>query len=199
MKRHISRLPTTDDRRRTTDEQTRYRPSIRRLSSIVYRLLLLICLLLPGGVAAQARESALVIPAGETYVGNLATFTRDIRVEGVVTGDVTSWSGAIEIAGQVGGDDGREPVVALAAVHGIDTQPDAAGQPEGQHGRAPKAVTSWATAAGSAPAGTRTTTPVGSTTSTTAGGVTRTGTKVGTGGVGGPDSWSRAASSRRQA
>jgi hypothetical protein len=64
---------------------------------------LLLCLL-PAGALAQSAEEALVIPAGQTYTGNLATFTRDIRVEGDVTGDVTSWSGAIEIVGRVGGD-----------------------------------------------------------------------------------------------
>jgi cytoskeletal protein CcmA (bactofilin family) len=60
--------------------------------------------LLPASAAAQEREAPLVIPAGETYDGDLATVTRDIQVEGHVTGDVTSWSGTIVIAGTVAGD-----------------------------------------------------------------------------------------------
>jgi cytoskeletal protein CcmA (bactofilin family) len=71
---------------------------------ILIRLFVLFCLLLPAGAAAQSRSEALIIPVGQTYAGNLATLTRDIRVEGIVTGDVTSWSGTIEIAGRVGGD-----------------------------------------------------------------------------------------------
>jgi len=66
-------------------------------------IILLIYLLVPGA-AAQSGDGKLVIPAGETYTGNLATATRAIRVEGAVTGDVTSWSGDIEIVGSVGGD-----------------------------------------------------------------------------------------------
>jgi len=70
----------------------------------VLRLIVCIGLLLPGAAAAQPREDTLVVPTGQTYEGNLATITRDIRVEGVVTGDVTSWSGNIEVTGRVGGD-----------------------------------------------------------------------------------------------
>ena len=70
----------------------------------VLRLIVCIGLLLPGAAAAQPREDTLVVPTGQTYEGNLATITRDIRVEGAVTGDVTSWSGNIEVAGRVGGD-----------------------------------------------------------------------------------------------
>jgi hypothetical protein len=73
-------------------------------SSLLLRLLALLCLLLPAGAAAQPSSEALVVPAGETYAGNLATLTQDIRIEGTVTGDVTSWSGAIEVAGRVSGD-----------------------------------------------------------------------------------------------
>jgi cytoskeletal protein CcmA (bactofilin family) len=65
---------------------------------------MLLVLLLPVSAAAQEREPPLVIPAGETYDGDLATVTRDIQVKGAVAGDVTSWSGAIEIFGSVDGD-----------------------------------------------------------------------------------------------
>jgi hypothetical protein len=67
-------------------------------------IIFLICLLLPGVAAAQSGDGPLVVPVGQTYVGSLATATRAIRVEGVVTGDVTSWSGDITIAGRVDGD-----------------------------------------------------------------------------------------------
>ncbi|MFL5801969.1 MAG: polymer-forming cytoskeletal protein, partial [Roseiflexaceae bacterium] len=67
-------------------------------------IIFLVCLLVPGVAAAQSGDGPLVIPASETYAGNLATATRAIRVEGAVTGDVTSWSGDIVIAGRVGGD-----------------------------------------------------------------------------------------------
>jgi cytoskeletal protein CcmA (bactofilin family) len=68
------------------------------------RLIMLLVLLLPASAAAQDRDDPLVIPVGETYEGDLATVTRDIRVEGAVAGDVTSWSGAIVISGSVSGD-----------------------------------------------------------------------------------------------
>src|SRR5207248_2704588 len=48
-------------------------------------------------------------------------------------------------------DHGLEPVEALPAVLWLDTDPDSAGQTEGQHGPPPSAATSRATAAGSAP------------------------------------------------
>jgi cytoskeletal protein CcmA (bactofilin family) len=70
----------------------------------VVPMIFLICLLAPGAAAAQPDNGSLVVPAGETYVGNLATATRAIQVNGTVTGDVTSWSGDITIAGHVGGD-----------------------------------------------------------------------------------------------
>jgi hypothetical protein len=70
----------------------------------VLRLILLLCLLLPVSAVAQDREAPLVISSGEIYDGDLATVTRDIRVDGAVAGDVTSWSGAIEISGRVDGD-----------------------------------------------------------------------------------------------
>jgi cytoskeletal protein CcmA (bactofilin family) len=78
--------------------------STRWVARFVVQFMVLLCLLLPAGTAAQERETPLIIPAGQTYAGDLATITRDIRVEGEVTGDVTSWSGAIVISGRVGGD-----------------------------------------------------------------------------------------------
>ena len=38
------------------------------------------------------------------WPGNVATISQDIRVDGTVDGDVTSWNGAITIRGSVGGD-----------------------------------------------------------------------------------------------
>jgi cytoskeletal protein CcmA (bactofilin family) len=70
----------------------------------VFRLIMLLCLLLPTSAAAQEREAPLVISVGQTYDGDLATITRDIQIEGDVTGDVTSWSGAIVVSGRVDGD-----------------------------------------------------------------------------------------------
>jgi hypothetical protein len=70
----------------------------------IARIILLLALLLPMTAAAQPREDVLVIPAGQIHDGNLATTTQDIRVEGVVMGDVTSWSGDIEVLGRVSGD-----------------------------------------------------------------------------------------------
>jgi hypothetical protein len=70
----------------------------------IIAIIFLICLLVPGGAAAQSADGPLVIAAGETYSGNLATTTQAIRVEGVVRGDVTSWSGDIMILGRVDGD-----------------------------------------------------------------------------------------------
>jgi cytoskeletal protein CcmA (bactofilin family) len=86
------------------------------------RLLVLLGVLLPAGAAAQEREAPLVIPAGQTYAGDLATITRDIHVEGAVAGDVTSWSGAIVISGRVDGDvvsySGRVTIQAGARIGG---------------------------------------------------------------------------------
>jgi cytoskeletal protein CcmA (bactofilin family) len=88
---------TTDNGRLAT-RRTRY--AIR----VVARVIALLCLLLPAAAAAQEGEAPLVIPAGQTHVGDLATITRDILVEGHVIGDVTSWSGAIVVSGRVEGD-----------------------------------------------------------------------------------------------
>jgi cytoskeletal protein CcmA (bactofilin family) len=82
----------------------------------------MLCLLLPAGAAAQEREAPLIIPAGQTYAGDLATIARDIQVAGEVVGDVTSWSGAIVISGRVSGDvvsySGRVTIEAGAHVGG---------------------------------------------------------------------------------
>jgi hypothetical protein len=59
--------------------------------------------LLPRAALAQG-ESPLVVAAGQRIDGSVATVTQDIRVDGVVAGDVTSWSGTITIVGTVGGD-----------------------------------------------------------------------------------------------
>jgi hypothetical protein len=70
-----------------------------------YILLLMIGLCLVTGMSvARAQGDALVIPAGQHMAGNVATVAQDIRVEGIVDGDVTSWNGAITITGSVGGD-----------------------------------------------------------------------------------------------
>lgn len=54
---------------------------------------------------AQGDDPApLVVPPGEVVDGSVATVERSIRVEGHVTGDVTSWSGDIVILGRVDGD-----------------------------------------------------------------------------------------------
>ena len=47
---------------------------------------------------------AITIPAGQRVVGDVSTYTDNIRVDGEVTGNVTSWSGNIIINGSVGGD-----------------------------------------------------------------------------------------------
>jgi cytoskeletal protein CcmA (bactofilin family) len=59
---------------------------------------------LPALAAAQTREPPVVVAAGMTHDGNLATVDQDILVEGVVTGDVTSMSGTITVNGRVEGD-----------------------------------------------------------------------------------------------
>lgn len=70
-----------------------------------YLLLLMIGIcLMPGISVARAQGDALVIPAGQHMAGNVATIVQDIRVDGIVDGDVTSWNGAITITGRVGGD-----------------------------------------------------------------------------------------------
>ena len=67
-------------------------------------LLILVLWLVPGAVIARAQGDALIIAAGQHVTGNVATVVQDIRVEGTVDGDVTSWNGAITISGSVGGD-----------------------------------------------------------------------------------------------
>ncbi|HEU5099998.1 MAG TPA: polymer-forming cytoskeletal protein [Roseiflexaceae bacterium] len=70
-----------------------------------YAVLLLLGLwLMPAAVLARGQNDALVIGAGQHVAGSVATIAQDIQVDGMVDGDVTSWSGAITIAGSVGGD-----------------------------------------------------------------------------------------------
>jgi hypothetical protein len=71
-----------------------------------YILLMLLLGLWPLSIAGMARAQSdpLVIAAGQHVAGNVATIAQDIRVDGIVDGDVTSWNGAITIAGSVGGD-----------------------------------------------------------------------------------------------
>lgn len=52
----------------------------------------------------QAAADALVIPAGKTHTGSVATFNQPIVVEGVVEGDVTSVTGSIIVRGAIEGD-----------------------------------------------------------------------------------------------
>jgi len=66
--------------------------------------LLLLLLLMSSVSVARAQNDALVIAAGQHVAGNVATIAQDIRVDGTVDGDVTSWNGAITISGSVGGD-----------------------------------------------------------------------------------------------
>jgi hypothetical protein len=73
-------------------------------------VLLLVCALMawPSFATAQVPEladaSALVIPAGTTYSGDVGTVSQSIIVDGVVEGDVTSVTGSIVIRGAVEGD-----------------------------------------------------------------------------------------------
>lgn len=62
--------------------------------------------LAPAAAMAQAGPppGALLVAAGETIAGDLATADRPIIVQGRVEGDVTSWSGPIRIDGTVRGD-----------------------------------------------------------------------------------------------
>lgn len=75
-----------------------------------------------GRVQAQAGGDALTVPAGAHVAGSIATVSRDIRVDGVVDGDVTSWGGSITIAGSVGGDvvsyGGAVTILATGRVYG---------------------------------------------------------------------------------
>ena len=70
----------------------------------LHLVLLFVLWLVPGAGLARAQNDALVIAAGQHVAGNVATIAQDIRVDGIVDGDVTSWNGAITIAGSVGGD-----------------------------------------------------------------------------------------------
>ena len=102
------------------------------------------------------------------------------------------------VLGQVGRDHRLEAVEALPPVLRGGADPDPAGQPEGQHCTPRSALTSRATATGSALLGIRTSRPVGSTTSTTGSAITRTAAKDGLGvGAAGSAGCPRQASSRR--
>ncbi len=90
--------------RETTDNGWLVGRSMQSAICFAARLITLLCLVLPTAAAAQEREVPLVIPAGQTHVGDVATITRDILVDGTVIGDVTSWSGAIVVSGRVEGD-----------------------------------------------------------------------------------------------
>ncbi|MEO7908416.1 MAG: hypothetical protein ABIV47_02085 [Roseiflexaceae bacterium] len=68
-----------------------------------FMLLLLLWLMLSASLA-RAQNNTLVIAADQHVAGNVATIGQDIRVEGIVDGDVTSWNGAIMVTGSVGGD-----------------------------------------------------------------------------------------------
>lgn len=70
----------------------------------LHSLLLLALLLALSPAAAHAQSAPLVVAAGESRQGDLATLDRPILVLGVVEGDVTSWSGAITVEGEVRGD-----------------------------------------------------------------------------------------------
>jgi hypothetical protein len=86
------------------------------------RLLLLLLWLVPGAALARAQSDTLVIATGQHVAGNVATIAQDIRVDGTVDGDVTSWNGAITITGSVGGDvvsyDGAVTVLPTGQVAG---------------------------------------------------------------------------------
>ena len=70
----------------------------------LHLVLLFVLWLVPGAGLARAQNDALVIAAGQHVAGNVATIAQDIRVDGIVDGEVTSWTGAITIAGSGGGD-----------------------------------------------------------------------------------------------
>lgn len=100
-------------------------------------LLLLAGLLVFPPLAAAQGDEPLRVPPGERVVGNVATTSQSIVVDGDVTGDVTSWSGDILINGRVGGDvvsyAGRVTLgpaahvggSVLAAGHAVQSQPSA--------------------------------------------------------------------------
>ena len=67
-------------------------------------MLLFVLWLVPGAILARDQSDVLLIAAGQHVAGNVATIAQDIRVDGTVDGDVTSWNGAITITGSVGGD-----------------------------------------------------------------------------------------------
>src|SRR5262249_35201386 len=108
---------------------------------------------------------------------------------------------AQRVPAEVVADHGLEAVKALATVLRLDTDPDPPGQAEGEHSCLPRAATRRATASGSAPSGTRTTTPPGNTSSALGSVTTWTAANLGTEGgeVVGIPSCPLSASSRRRA
>lgn len=79
---------------------------VRLAYLLVGAVLALMCMLSPASVLAQGNEpdGTLVVASGQRVAQSIATTDRDIRVEGEVMGDVTTWSGDISILGHVTGD-----------------------------------------------------------------------------------------------
>ncbi len=67
-------------------------------------IVLLVLLVPPFALANTHGDAGLVVAAGTTRTGNVATFSEPIIVNGVVEGDVTSVTGAIVVRGSVEGD-----------------------------------------------------------------------------------------------
>jgi hypothetical protein len=83
--------------------------TLPRPFAIGYSLLIICALMVwPALATAQttqpAQSNALVIPAGKTHTGSVATISQPIVVEGVVEGDVTSVTGSIIVRGAIEGD-----------------------------------------------------------------------------------------------
>lgn len=72
----------------------------------VVLLALLLALLIPSAAFGQSLTpaDALVVASGETHIGDLATVSQPIVIDGVVDGDVTSIRGNILVRGVVRGD-----------------------------------------------------------------------------------------------
>jgi len=84
-------------------------------------LLALLFAILPASALAGGGESYLV-PPGEHALGDVATISQPIVVDGDVDGDVTSWSGDITVNGHVSGDvvsyTGHVHIAATASIGG---------------------------------------------------------------------------------
>lgn len=74
------------------------------MKRLIVGIALLVSLALPAGALAQDRDEPLVVGPGQRVTGSVATVGQDIRIEGAVDGDVTSWEGDITVVGRVGGD-----------------------------------------------------------------------------------------------